>query len=335
MRPSDPSLNLDEFNKLNTRDQFQFLIEFALLAPSSHNTQPWLFKLSEKGIAVCINRNRSLPKSDPTGRQMYISIGAAIQNIIFAAEYFGFSHSLKFVFESDQVAEIILERTAADPDKKHIMEALISRHNNRFEFSDKSIPDSFLQLMKNFADELDLEINFISDANEKAVLAEIVLKSIAEAFSDKDFTSELSNWIKPSLRKYPDGMPGYNIDIPFFASFLVPFVIRNFNVSKMQVKMHVPMLKKAPIFVILSSSQDDSGAWVRTGMLFERIAVLAESQSVNVGVLAAPIEINDNYKKIKDLVGIRSRPQMFFRIGYAAKVPKQSPRLSLKDVLCN
>ena len=53
-------------------------VRLATLAPSLHNSQPWLFRIGPSGIELYADRNRRLPVLDPSGREQLISVGAAL-----------------------------------------------------------------------------------------------------------------------------------------------------------------------------------------------------------------------------------------------------------------
>ena len=56
-------------------------------APSAHNTQPWLVVHGENEILIGADPARSLPGSDPTGRDLALGIGALVESyLIVAAE---------------------------------------------------------------------------------------------------------------------------------------------------------------------------------------------------------------------------------------------------------
>ena len=40
----------------------RFLVNYAILAPSSHNTQPWLFRIGEQSLELIADRTRALPQ---------------------------------------------------------------------------------------------------------------------------------------------------------------------------------------------------------------------------------------------------------------------------------
>ena len=41
------------------QEQLLFLLNYAILAPSSHNTQPWLFRVADDGIEIYADRRRA------------------------------------------------------------------------------------------------------------------------------------------------------------------------------------------------------------------------------------------------------------------------------------
>src|SRR5262245_55774431 len=56
-------------------------LEAAVAAPSIHNSQPWRFRVTALGVDVFADRDRGLHVIDPIGRELLISIGAAVFNL--------------------------------------------------------------------------------------------------------------------------------------------------------------------------------------------------------------------------------------------------------------
>lgn len=79
----------DDFWELKSRgEELEFLLQYAILAPSGHNTQPWAFKITDEGIKVYADGSRAMPVLDPADRELLMSVGAAITNLRVAAAHF-------------------------------------------------------------------------------------------------------------------------------------------------------------------------------------------------------------------------------------------------------
>src|SRR5579859_6334017 len=56
------------------------LVRYATLAPSSHNTQCWKFKLGDDHIAISPDYSRRCPAVDPDDHHLFVSLGCAAEN---------------------------------------------------------------------------------------------------------------------------------------------------------------------------------------------------------------------------------------------------------------
>ena len=65
------------------------LIEFAVKAPSGHNTQPWRFIVRDREIQIHPDLTRILPVVDSDNHALYIGLGCAAENIVIAAKKYG------------------------------------------------------------------------------------------------------------------------------------------------------------------------------------------------------------------------------------------------------
>jgi nitroreductase len=71
-------------------DELRALVEFATLAPSGGNVQPWSFLFREGRLECRIDRARSGTLLDFDGRASELAIGAALENLSLAALHAGF-----------------------------------------------------------------------------------------------------------------------------------------------------------------------------------------------------------------------------------------------------
>jgi hypothetical protein len=75
-------------------DRLRFLVRYAVLAPSSHNSQPWAFRIETPAgapgrLEVRADRSRGLAVVDTTDRELVMSVGAALEHLVVAACAFG------------------------------------------------------------------------------------------------------------------------------------------------------------------------------------------------------------------------------------------------------
>ena len=61
------------------------LVRYATLAPSSHNTQCWKFRLEDGAISILPDFSRRTPAVDPDDQHLDTTLGCAAENLIQAA----------------------------------------------------------------------------------------------------------------------------------------------------------------------------------------------------------------------------------------------------------
>ena len=76
--------------------QLRFLLRYAILAPSTKNSQPWAFSVHGNQVYLIADLRRGQLIADPDRRELYISLGCALENLLIAAEHFGFRHGVSY-----------------------------------------------------------------------------------------------------------------------------------------------------------------------------------------------------------------------------------------------
>src|SRR5512134_2668770 len=116
-------------------ERLRFFLQWAVLAPSRHNTQPWLFEIEGDELRVYADERRALPIADPDGRQLVMSCGAAIANLRLAAAHFGHATSCEVIpmhRRDGLLARVRLEeRRASTPEAEEMFQAIARRRTNR------------------------------------------------------------------------------------------------------------------------------------------------------------------------------------------------------------
>lgn len=70
--------------------------------PSVHNSQPWRWHVvGDDVIELSADRGRQLPVSDPSGRNLALSCGAALQHGVVAAQALGLEATVEVLPSGD------------------------------------------------------------------------------------------------------------------------------------------------------------------------------------------------------------------------------------------
>lgn len=114
--------------------QLRFLLNYAVLAPSRHNVQPWLFKVEDHHVELYADHPRSLSVTDPQNRAITISCGAALTNLILAIRYFGSAPVVEICAhpcEPQLLARVSLEKgMPATLEERRLFHAIPARRTN-------------------------------------------------------------------------------------------------------------------------------------------------------------------------------------------------------------
>jgi len=85
------------------------LVRYATLAPSSHNTQCWKFRVGESAIAILPDLGRGCPVVDPDDHHLFVSLGCAAENLVQAAAAHGLDARVATGTAPEVAVEVALE----------------------------------------------------------------------------------------------------------------------------------------------------------------------------------------------------------------------------------
>jgi hypothetical protein len=317
------------------KDKAKFLLSYAVLAPSGHNTQPWQFGLTDDGVLVYADYSRRLPVANPDDRELIMSVATAITNLRIAAAHFGLACDVRYLPEPDKkdlLASVRLSEGQVDHQMADLFPAILTRWTNRFAYDDKKISEADLEELGPFTTLGSASLKMITDEAARGKLADIVSQGDLVRMADKAFTRELSEWIRPDRSTKTDGMLAEALGIPPLVGGIAPWVVRTFNSSKSQAKKESALARNAAALVVLHGT-DEKQSLLEAGELLERFILKLTFVSMFYSFFNLPVELDDLRAKIKSLAGIDDEPQLLLRIGYGAAPKMDSPRRLVKDVL--
>ena len=320
-------------------EQFTFLLRYAILAPSSHNTQPWKFRLFENSIAVYADYRRRLPVADPNHRELLMGVGAAIMNLRTAATHFGFECRVDYNFSGDSempVAFVTLNQTlprkpAAESFEK-LFYAISKRHTNRHPFLMARVPDAVLTRLCYLGEGTEASLFISTDPKKNSQVAHLVANAERLQQADPKFRKELGEWLRPNKTLKPDGMPGAAFGISDVASTLAPWAVKTIDMGGFRAKHDERLCIEAPALCVLCG-EDSVPTWLAVGEVLERVLLTLTRDGLQFSFFNMPIEIPGARLELQEILGINSLPQLLLRIGYSLEKPALSPRRPVEDCI--
>lgn len=127
-------------------------VRSAITAPSLHNSQPWLFRIGDGVVDVYADWRRQLEVLDPTGRELLISVGAAVFTLGLALRGAGYRPEIGLFPDPGRpelVARVNADRCSAlKPAVRDLVAAIPRRHTNRYPFASSAVPaDAIVHLI--------------------------------------------------------------------------------------------------------------------------------------------------------------------------------------------
>ncbi len=328
---------IDEFPLAGTpAAKLRAVLKYAVLAPSGHNTQPWLFRICEDAIVLYADLSRALPVVDPNDRELIMSCGAALFYLRAAIRHFGYEEEVEtFPVCSfpELVAKIRLgsERLATAEDHA-LFAAIPHRRTNRLPFEKRPLPRLILAQLAAAAGREGAWLEVVSEVEGRAELAQLIDQGDRIQMADKRFRRELAAWIHSNLSTRADGMPGYAHGFNALVSELAPVILRTFDVGEGRAARDRELALGSPMLAVIGTEHDDLGDWLAAGQALARVLLVAEAQGISASFLNQPVEVPTLRRKLSKLVGRGGLPQLVLRLGYGRQVPA-TPRRPLEDVL--
>jgi nitroreductase len=322
----------------STTEKLKFLLNYAILAPSGHNTQPWSFKLVNDAVELHTDLTRALPIVDPDNRELIISCGAALFHLKIAINYFGYQDVVKIFPTEDKpdlLARIGIGNKKLVSDKEKLLfHAILQRRTNRLPFADRQLDRSFLSELSLAASSPSTQLQIIPD-NLRQTIINLIVRGDRLQLANPLFRQELARWIRSGNSPHHDGIPIYaqGIDEQFDAlTPIISLAIRSFNLGKSQSAQNQKLAAQAPVLVLLTSKHDTPHDWLATGEALAHLLLRAKVDRVWASFFNQPIQISQLRSQLKALFPEHGYPQILLRLGYGRDI-KPTPRRSVGEII--
>ncbi len=335
MIPKEPYILWETKISDNSANPMVDLVRYATLAPSSHNTQPWKFYLGEDEIKILPDSTRRLEYADRADRQLYISLGCALTNLLIAASRLGYKYNVSYLPEDElENVAVSIKLTKSKKTSPELFPFLTKRVTNRNKYLKRPIEESIVQEILDASKDPLIKIYLTSDLRIRADISQLIYEATVFAFNDQIFKDELSVWVRSVFTKSNDGIPLFGFGMPEILSVIAPLMIKKMP-AKIQANLDKKLVSSSPALMVITSRVNNHEAWIKIGQTFELINLICTKHGISVAPLASIIEHPDSNQKLKSIIATDQKPLFFARLGYSTKVPHHSPRRDIQEVIVN
>lgn len=330
-----PAINTSLLEGNKPEHKILHLLKFAVLAPSTHNTQPWQFRIKNNTCEVFIDKSRQLPAADPAKRDIYISLGAMLKNLEIAALAFNVLESIKLTrLTGDKIAVFrfknldIVNHVEREQEKE--LEFLCSRTNYRGPFGPTTVPHLV-------SDNKSVKALLFNDKQTINELADLTANGLRLAYALPEFRREIAAWIKPNTSRQKKGIPGYALRMPLLASHIIPRIMKRKDIGAKLAELNHKSFITASAVMVLATRGDKPRQWLEVGQQAQRFFLKTEKAGLACSIYVAAIETKQLRPKVSRLVNLSFgwQPQFLFCIGRPLLPKVYSPRESVKLKLLN
>jgi hypothetical protein len=325
----------DDFYEIESfRDQAAFLLRYAVLAPSSHNRQPWIFRVVENGIEVYADYSRRLASTDSSDRELLMSVGAAIMNLRVAAAWFGFDTTVTYQQRHESsvpVAFVALRETSAPDEELRMLFPLIRRrHTNRKPFTDEALEPEAVSAICDVLDRYPDTLRLVP-WHDGQWLANLVTTGEKMLMARPGVRAELADWLAPTDGERSDGicLDTLGIPGPFTA---VNWTLRNLDLGTLLAWRAEHVIENAAAVLVVTAANDRLSL-IQAGETLERVLLTLTRYNVAAAFINQPIQVPGLRRSVQNLVRSPLPAQLLLCVGRPARTERPAPRRTLESVL--
>ena len=300
-----------------------FLIEQAVKAPSGHNTQPWIFRISETEIDICPDYSRALPVVDPDNRELFVSLGCAAENLCIAASHKGYSPTVTVA--EDGTICIRLDRHA-DVTPSPLFAQIALRQTNRRVYDGRTIPAANIDRLRAVEVAPSVSVHFYERGTSAFdAIAELIYRGNSLQMQDDAFKAELRSWMRYNKKHRDAQHDGLSYDVfgaPNLPRFISENVIAGALNERSQNRGDRKKIASASHLILLTTHDNTQEQWVALGRTLERLLLTSTAIGLAHAYLNPPNELPKLAHELADTLDLpNEHPTILLRTGYTQRTP--------------
>lgn len=315
-------------------NDFWEIVRLASKAPSGHNTQPWRFRISDDEITILPNYKVTLPVVDPDNRELFISLGCAVENLFIASEHLGYKAQINSCCPEGITINLI--RASGIQDNPLFTE-IEKRQTNRNLYNGKRISEETLEKIKSIRKETKVQLYILEKENAIAqTIKEYIKEGNKIQMNDKPFKTELLSWMRfntKQVERTQDGLSYQVFGSPALPQCIAKPIVSMFLKPNPQNKSDMKKIDSSSHLVVFTTCTNTFKEWINSGRTLQRFLLKLTEEGISCAFMNQPCEIETLVPKLQSALSVNDEyPTILLRIGYAKPAP-YSPRKEIEKIL--
>ena len=329
------------------------LVRAAILAANPHNSQPWLFRVTQTQIALFADLRRNLGTVDPFLSEMYIGLGCALENLLLAATANGYTtqvHLLPDTSDATLIARIDL--TPGNTPASALYPMIPLRHTNRYPYdTGHPVTATTLDALSALGDETDVRVFWFANAEKRKPVGALLVEAAHAFVADKaQDVVDTGTWWRGTWQDIQQHRDGITLDAAGLPDLtrVIGKMLPSVSIDQQDssfLQNTAEQVRTAGAFGLLAiRNGQDKTQHVHAGRLWQRMHLWATKEGLAMQPLNQATErasrevvlgITPHFgDALHTLVGDAAwQTILTFRIGYATHEGLRSPRRAVSDVV--
>jgi nitroreductase len=337
------------------------LVRAAILAASPHNTQPWLFKISDSAIELHIDTQRNVGALDPYLREEHIGMGCALENLLLAAPANGYAAWAELLsgrlgpIPAEPKPQLLARVNLASGkrEENELYNAIPLRHTNRGPYDPhKAISPDFLDALQHLpGDSADVKLFLFTAEADRKTIAEVSTAANTEIYSDPDVQRGSGRWIRTqwsSVQKYRDGLTIDAFGLPPVATAIAKLMsvrMLRWAASRSTDNGYLNLMLSAPLIGFIAvRDRYAQEQCLQAGRIWQRAHLFATAHGLAARPCNEAVEMVDHERALGKPASRAAllneitadstwQPTFVFYMGYPKLAARASPRRPVQAVI--
>ena len=308
------------------------LIRYATMAASSHNTQPWRFRVGARSIGIEPDFSRRTPVVDPDDHHLYASLGCAAENLSLAAR--GRGRAGEVTVSGDGTIRVSLEPDRPQPSPR--FDAVLMRQCTRAVYDRTAVADDIIGRLAMAVDGTGVEARVVIDDAERNDILDLIVAGNSRQFDDPAFRSELKAWLRfnrAAAARTRDGLFSAASGNPALPNWLGPIMYDLTVTTDRENRKTIEQIRSSSGIVVFVADTDGPAGPVAAGRAYQRFALQATVEGLKHAFVNQAVEVPEVRRDLQSLLSLGDRrPNLVVRFGRGPAMPR-SLRRPVDDVI--